>query len=250
MRLYGLIGFPLAHSFSASYFNDKFRREDIAAIYKNFEVKDLMEVKTIIERETNLCGLNVTLPYKQQILSLTDWTDERVARLGAANCLRIVRGEGGAILKAYNTDMEAFLSTLKPLIKPHYRHVLILGTGGSAKAIYHALNLYGGFDRILFVSRTPVPGKSIGYDALKDRAFFERFDIIINCTPVGMYPAINDCPDLRYDWLRPDMLLYDLIYNPADTQFLQQGKKAGCLIKNGMEMLIKQAELSWKIWNE
>jgi shikimate dehydrogenase len=248
MRLYGLIGKSLAHSFSERFFSNKFASEGIHARYQNFELNSISELKPLIEKETSLYGLNVTIPYKESVLQYADETDAVVASVGAANCLAIDRYSEKFFIKAFNTDAPAFEETFLPLLKPHHRNALILGTGGASKAVRYALKQIPQIENIAFVSRNP-SGKILSYHDLKDEKLFSDFQIIINTTPAGLFPAVHSCPDLPYHRLQPDMLVYDLIYNPDETALIQKAKEAGCTVKNGMEMLIRQTELSWAIWN-
>lgn len=249
MRLYGLIGNSLAHSISESFFSGKFIREGISAQYRNFELKDIEELKPLLEKETVLYGLNVTIPFKEVVLKFADELDEAVAAIGAANCLKIERYGNDFSVKAFNTDAPAFQQALLPLLKPHHQQALILGTGGASKAVHHALKQIPQIQKIAFASRKP-SGEMFSYDDLKDEKLFSEFQIIINTTPLGMAPDKNSCPEIPYQYLKRTTLLYDLVYNPQETLFLINGKaSAGCRTKNGLEMLIKQAELSWEIWN-
>lgn len=249
MRLYGLIGKSLAHSFSESFFSSKFIREGVPAQYKNFELKDIDGLKPLLEKETTLYGLNVTIPYKESVLKFADETDEAVSVIGASNCLNIERFGNNFSIKAFNTDAPAFQQTLLPLLKPHHQHALILGTGGASKAVYYALKHIPQIQKIVFASRNP-SGNVLSYQDLKEEKIFSEFQLIINTTPLGMAPDKNSCPDIPYQYLKRTTLLYDLVYNTQETLFLRNGKAAaGCRTKNGLEMLIKQAELSWEIWS-
>jgi shikimate dehydrogenase len=249
MQLFGLIGKNLAHSFSEKFFSDKFKREGIDALYKNFELSDIAELKMLIEKEPGLHGLNVTIPFKEQVLNLVDETDDTVTEIGAANCLVINRSGKKFSVKAFNTDAPAFLQTLQPWLKPHHRHALILGTGGASKAVHYALKKIPQVKKICFVSRSPANGM-LSYQDLKDKKLFSDFQIIINTTPLGMFPDGDSCPDIPYTFLNRNTLLYDLVYNPQETLFMRKAKTAsGCHALNGMAMLIKQAELSWEIWS-
>lgn len=249
MRLYGLIGKSLAHSFSERFFSNKFIREGIPARYKNFELEDIDDLKLLLLKETALYGLNVTLPYKEAVLKFADETDETVAAIGAANCLAIHRRQEEISIKAFNTDVQAFLQTLLPWLKPHHQQALILGTGGASKAVHYALKQIPQIAKIAFVSRNRAAG-IYNYDDLNNEKLFCDFQIIINTTPLGMFPNNDTCPDIPYQFLKRTALLYDLVYNPEETVFLKKGKEAaGCATKNGLDMLVKQAELSWEIWN-
>lgn len=239
--LYGLIGYPLEHSFSPEYFKDKFEREDIDATYQLLPVEDINEVKTLIADRPALKGLNVTIPYKVDVLSELDEVDDIATYVGAVNCIRVESGK----LKGYNTDVFGFAESLQPLLKSYHSKALVLGNGGAAKAVKYVLNEL----KISYsiVSRNKTDGV-IAYSDVDEKVVSEHL-VIINTTPLGMHPDIDGCPVLPYEYLSDQHLLYDLIYNPAQTEFLKKGVQAGATIKNGQEMLELQAEASWRIWN-
>lgn len=237
--LYGLIGYPLSHSFSPAYFNNKFATENIDARYDAYAIPSVEDLKTLLLEHPQLKGFNVTIPYKERVLPLLYETDAAAREIGAVNCIKIEVGK----LIGYNTDHIGFAESLKPLLQPQHTHALILGTGGAAKAVMFALSQLDIEYKI--VSRT---GGDMQY-ADVDEEIMDKYRLIINTTPLGMYPAINTAPEIPYQFIDSSHLLYDLVYNPEETLFLQKGKQQGATIKNGYEMLILQAEASWQIWN-
>jgi shikimate dehydrogenase len=243
MKRYGLIGYPLSHSFSQKYFTDKFQREQITdCVYENFPLADISEFSTLIQQYADLRGLNVTIPYKEKVIPFLTEQSDVVKATGACNCIKINNGR----LTGYNTDVIGFENSLKPLLQPHHTKALVLGTGGAAKAVHYVLNKLG----ISFteVSRTPSKAAQIAYDKIGE-ATMSEYLLIINTSPVGMYPKVDECPPLPYQHLTSKHYLYDLVYNPAKTLFLQKGEAQGAAIKNGHDMLIIQAEEGWRIWN-
>jgi shikimate dehydrogenase len=246
MEKYGLLGYPLEHSFSKTYFNQKFEAEHIDAEYVNFEISDVKELKNIVKENTNLRGLNVTLPYKTLVISLLDDIDEDAHLIGAVNVIAFKKGSFGKFkLKGYNSDIIGFKQSIKPLLNESHRKALILGTGGSSKAVFQGLKQLG--IASTFVSRT-IKDFCITYEEISPETL-EQYTVIINTTPVGMYPYINDCPHIPYGLLTSKHLLYDLLYNPDETLFMRKGKEQGATVKNGLEMLLLQAFASWKIWH-
>jgi shikimate dehydrogenase len=243
MKKYGLIGFPLSHSFSQKYFTEKFQREGITGcVYENFPLASIDEFAALIQQQSDLNGLNVTIPYKEKVIPFLTAQSEVVQTIGACNCIKIENGR----LTGHNTDVVGFEESLKPLLQPHHKNALVLGTGGAAKAVHYVLNKLGiGF---LEVSRTPAPARQIAYQQI-DESVIREHEVIINTSPLGMYPNIDECPPLPYQALTPNHYLFDLVYNPAKTLFLQKGEEQGAAIKNGHDMLIIQAEESWRIWN-
>ncbi len=243
MRRFGLIGSPLTHSFSRTYFTEKFINERIdGCSYGLYPLDSITEFPSLIESTPELEGINVTIPYKEQVLQYLDEADEVVSAIKACNCIRR-RGNG---LKGYNTDVTGFRLSLAPLYKDHHRRALILGTGGASKAVaYVLLNL--GLS-IQYVSRTP-SDVAIGYEELSPE-LMSTHTLIVNTTPLGTYPAVDTAPPILYDLLTPEHYLFDLVYNPAKTLFLQRGEQQGAVICNGHDMLKIQAEESWKIWNQ
>lgn len=247
MDKYGLIGYPLGHSFSRNFFNDKFREERIDAEYLNFEIPSITDFPSIIAQNPELRGLNVTIPYKQDVMKyLNDITPEAKA-IGAVNVVRVDQSKKKPQLIGYNSDVIGFVRSIEPLLRPHHNKALILGTGGASKAIQYGLEHKLGI-KTLFVSRV-AKDKCITYSQLTPEVMKE-YEVIVNCSPVGMFPHTDECPDIPYDLLTPNHLLYDLVYNPEETLFMKKGKSQGATVKNGLEMLILQALASWQFWNE
>ncbi|HXH19132.1 MAG TPA: shikimate dehydrogenase [Chitinophagales bacterium] len=244
MRMFGLIGYPLIHSFSKNYFSRKFLSEYITdAVYENFEIKEIALLKKIIAENPSLRGLNVTIPYKEAVIPFLDELDADTKKIGAVNTIKVLSGR----LKGFNTDYVGFLRSLIPLLQPHHKKALILGTGGSSKAVKYALEKIG-ID-YTFVSRNPSGKNEIPYAGITKKIMYDH-TVIVNTTPVGMFPEISKSPAISYQWLTSRHLLYDLIYNPEETLFLKKGKQKGAVIKNGCEMLELQAEEAWKLWSE
>lgn len=240
-KLYGLIGFPLSHSFSKKYFTEKFERENISQHrYELFEIDHISKLgPEVLAQYPNLCGLNVTIPYKKEVIAYL--TDKSHLPLEACNCIKINEGK----LSGFNTDIVGFEKSLAPLLKTGHSPALILGTGGAAEAVRYVLNKL----QIPFAVASRRPSdNTIEYATLTDEAI-ARHKLIINCTPLGTYPNVNECPPIPYNGIGPAHYLYDLVYNPAETLFLQKGKERGATIKNGSDMLTIQAEAAWEIWN-
>lgn len=243
MRLFGLIGYPLSHSFSKRYFTEKFEKEKLTDCrYELFPISSIDELKNVLYRHPDLCGLNVTIPHKEQVISFLDEVDDVVENILACNCISIKNGK----LKGFNTDVVGFERSLKAQLKPHHKKALILGTGGAAKAVEFVLQKL----RIDFkyVSRKPIEN-GYSYDELTADIIAEH-TLIINTTPIGMYPAIDEAPAIPYEAISGNHYLFDLVYNPEKTLFLQKGEERGATIKNGYEMLVIQADESWMIWNQ
>ena len=290
MRTFGLIGYPLSHSFSQKYFSEKFKRENITdAEYKLFELKNIAELPSIIKNNFSLYGLNVTIPYKETVIPFLDELDETAKAVGAVNTIKIIRnsslrsriiaGEaclsgrqaispnkkiasvakqpsnGGYKSVGYNTDVYGFRESLKPILQEHYQKALILGTGGAAKAVEYVLKQFG--IECLFVTRTHSPLKRGIKGDFKNLIVYEEINkhiinsyyLIINATPSGMYPEINNCPAIPYESITKKHLLYDLIYNPEETLFLRKGKEKDATTQNGLTMLRLQAKKAFEIWN-
>ena len=245
-RTYGLIGYPLGHSFSRGYFTDFFTQQGIDAEYKNFELPQISDLTSVLAEETALQGFNVTIPYKQQVFAFLDEVDAAAQAIGAVNVVKVLREGGSLRLKGYNTDVIGFSDSIRPLLQPHHTHALILGTGGASKAVDYALRQLG-LDTC-FVSRTRREGV-LSYDDLTPDVL-SHYTVIVNTTPLGMHPKVDECPPLHYVSLTPHHLLFDVVYNPIKTRFLQLGEQAGATICNGMDMLIGQARAAWRIWNE
>ena len=246
MKTYGLIGYPLGHSFSRGYFTDYFGREGIEAEYKNFELPSIEQLAEVLQTEPTLQGFNVTIPYKQQVFSYLSELSEAAQAIGAVNVVKVMRRDEGLYLKGYNTDYIGFTDSIRPHLKPHHTHALILGTGGASKAVDYALRKLG--LKTQYVSRTAREG-IIAYDELTPE-LMAQYTVIVNTTPLGMHPKVDECPPLDYTLLTSQHLLYDVVYNPAKTLFLQRGEEAGATICNGMDMLIGQAKAAWEIWEE
>lgn len=247
---YGLVGKGISHSFSGKFFNEKFLREKIDASYNLFDLSDISLFPSLLEDHPLLKGLNVTSPYKREIIPFLDILSPEAKELNAVNVIQFEKIPGGSRrLIGHNTDARGFLQTLGPLecfYKLKKPKALILGTGGAATAVAYALKKSGGSFR--FVSRNPVGESMISYESLN--SLIPTSDIIINATPLGMYPDENKCPEFDYSKLCPRHLCYDLIYNPEETLFMKYAKERGAMVKNGLEMLINQAMLSWEIWSE
>ncbi|MDR1880850.1 MAG: shikimate dehydrogenase [Tannerellaceae bacterium] len=247
MEKYGLLGYPLGHSFSKTYFNQKFAAEKIEAEYVNFEISNIKELKNILKENPQLCGLNVTLPYKTLVIPLLDEMDEDARLIGAVNVIKFKKGLFGKLrLKGYNSDITGFKQSIEPLLTPSHRKALILGTGGASKAVFQGLKQLGVASTL--VSRTPKEF-CITYDEITPHTM-EQYTVIVNTTPVGMYPNAGVCPNIPYDLLTPNHLLYDLLYNPDETLFMKKGEKRGATVKNGLEMLLLQAFAAWEIWHK
>ena len=242
MTKYGIIGYPLGHSFSRGFFTEKFAREGIDAQYLNFEIPDVAMLRDVLRDNPELRGLNVTLPHKQAVIPLLDEMSDEAREIGAVNVIRIRDGR----LRGYNSDIIGFSESIKPLLKPHHTKALVLGTGGASKAICVGLTRLG--LELTYVSRTPREGM-ITYEDLTPEVMAE-YTVIVNCSPVGMYPKVDAAPAIPYECLTPRHLLFDLVYNPEDTLFMQKGRAHGATVKNGLEMLHLQAIASWRFWNE
>lgn len=241
-RLYGLIGFPLGHSFSARYFADKFQQEHLPECeYRNFPLESILELPAMLENHPELCGFNVTIPYKQEVIPyLTDLGGE-AREIGAVNCVKITpKG-----LFGYNTDAYGFQKSLLDLIGNKRPNALILGTGGASKAVAYVLKKLG--IPFSFVSRQSGDNR-LTYSELTPEVM-ETHKLIINATPLGTFPKVTGCPAIPYETLTPAHFLFDLVYNPAFTEFLRRGQEQGAAIRNGYDMLIGQAEKAWEIWN-
>lgn len=245
MDTYGIIGFPLGHSFSRGFFTEKFRREGIEAEYLNFPIEDVGELQKILEQHPTLRGLNVTLPHKQAVIPLLDAVDPKAQAIGAVNVIRVRWHDGKPLLKGFNSDVIGFTRSIRPLLKQHHRKALVLGTGGASRAIRTGLESLGVEWR--YVSRTPHEGR-FTYDDLTPEVLRE-YPVVVNCSPVGMFPHVDECPALPYEALSGENLLFDLVYNPEETLFMRRGAEQGAVVKNGLEMLHIQAVASWEFWN-
>lgn len=243
MRLFGLIGYPLSHSFSKKYFTEKFEKEGrFDCRYELFPIESINGIPRLLKEHPDLEGLNVTIPYKEQVIQFLHFKNNIVEAINACNCITINNGK----LKGYNTDVAGFELSLQPQLRPHHKKALILGTGGASKAVEYVLHKKG--IAYHYVSRKSQPGY-FTYEQLTP-ALIADHTLIINTTPVGMYPAVTEAPPIPYEALTDSHYLFDLVYNPAKTLFLQRGEERGAAIKNGEDMLIIQAEESWKIWNQ
>ena len=245
-KLFGLIGYPLGHSFSASYFARKFKEENIEAEYRNFPMEQLSDFEELVKREPNLVGLNVTVPHKQKIIPYLDALHQTARSIGAVNTIFFCRKDGRISLLGYNSDVIGFERSLKEHLKEGHRQALVLGSGGSSKAVSFVLAALGMAYQV--VSRQRGEGV-LSYDQL-DQAIIKSHTLIINTTPLGMHPEIESYPDIPYRAITPLHLLFDLVYNPAKTRFLSFGEEQGAAIVNGSDMLIYQAEASWEFWNK
>lgn len=245
MRFFGLIGYPLGHSFSKKYFTEKFDKEGINGRYDLYELREIEEFAGL-KNMTDLCGLNVTIPYKQQIIPFLDELDPVATEIGAVNVIKFIRLNNELKLKGFNSDAVGFVQSIQPYLRPHHRKALILGTGGASKAIDYSLRMMGVETK--FVSRSPANGQFSYQDLNED--ILTEYHVIINASPVGTFPHVDSCPDIPYRFLTSGHLLFDSVYNPAETLFLQKGKAQGTSVLNGEGMLTGQAEAAWKIWNE
>lgn len=247
-RLYGLVGKSLGHSFSRNFFNSKFESENIDARYVNFELPSIDHFPDLFTERLNLAGVNITIPYKQQVIPYLDALDPVAQEIGAVNVVKIYRQPDGSIsLKGYNSDAIGFGDSLRPLVCDGVvRRALVLGTGGASRAVDYALRKLG--ITPTFVSRTPREGV-ITYADITPEVITDHL-VIVNTTPLGMYPDVDACPDIPYRALTPAHICYDLLYNPDNTMFMKKAAARGATVKNGLEMLLLQAFVSWNIWNK
>ncbi len=247
MDKYGLIGYPLGHSFSISYFNQKFADENIDAVYENFEIPSIDALHEVLGSNPELCGLNVTIPYKEKVMPFLDSVSPEARAIGAVNVIRVIHTGNDIELKGYNSDVIGFTKSIEPMLESKWhKKALVLGTGGASKAIDYGLRNLG--LETVFVSRYERPNtiqyKSITPDVVRE------YNVIVNCTPLGMYPKTEECPPLPYEAMDQHTILYDLIYNPDKTLFMKRGAEHGAQVKNGLEMLLLQAFASWEFWHE
>lgn len=246
MDRYGLIGYPLGHSFSISYFNQRFADEGINAKYENFEIPSIDILPEILDKYPDLRGLNVTIPYKEKVIPFLDSLSPEARAIGAVNVIRVTH-EGNKIqLKGFNSDVIGFTQSIEPMIdKKWHKKALILGTGGASKAVSYGLKSLN--IEPVYVSRYERPGTILYSQVTPD--IVKEYNVIVNCTPVGMYPHTEECPTLPYEAMDSHTILYDLIYNPDQTLFMRKGAEHGADVKNGLEMLLLQAFASWEFWN-
>lgn len=246
MKKFGLIGYPLGHSFSMGYFNEKFSNEGVNAMYENFEIPSVNGILDVLANNPNLMGFNVTIPYKEKIMEYLDSVSPEAMAIGAVNVVKVKRQNNDVKLRGYNSDVIGFVNSIRPLLNPRHKKALVLGTGGASKAIKYGLKKLG--LEVLMVSRSEKDGM-ITYSQVTPE-LIKEYNVIVNCTPSGMAPHFDECPSLPYEAIDSSCLLYDLIYNPDETLFLRKGKAQGATVKNGLEMLLLQAEGSWEIWND
>jgi shikimate dehydrogenase len=247
MRKFGLIGYPLGHSFSKKYFTEKFRNENISdCSYDLYPIEDINLLSGLIGKEPLLCGFNVTIPYKTSVISLLDFISPEAKEIGAVNVVKIERKDGRISLSGYNSDVTGFGNSLRPFLRNDIKSAIVLGTGGSSKAVCHVLKKLG--IAVTLVSRDRKPG-SIDYSELNPDLLADNF-LIVNTTPLGMFPNVETFPPIDYDMLGGKHVLFDLVYNPELTSFLKMGKERGCTTVSGIKMLHLQAEKAWEIWNQ
>lgn len=244
MDKYGLIGYPLGHSFSKNYFNEKFANEHIDAEYVNFEIPTIESLPEVLASNTELKGLNVTIPYKEKVISFLDTVSPEARAIGAVNVIKVEHKGEETVLKGYNSDVIGFTKSIEPMLERFHKKALILGTGGASKAVNYGLKSLG-LETVL-VSRYERPN-TIQYEKITPDVI-QEYNVIVNCTPCGMYPHINECPQLPYEAMNSKTILYDLVYNPDQTLFMKKGAAQGATVKNGIEMLLLQAFESWKFW--
>lgn len=243
MDTYGLLGYPLGHSFSRRFFTEKFHNEGIDAEYLNFEIPDASLLRDIVSSHPRLRGLNVTIPHKQAVIPQLDAISTQAREIGAVNVIKIDRNtDGSSRLTGHNADVIGFSKSIAPLLKPYHHKALVLGTGGASKAVYYGLKKLN-IEPVCVSRHAP----HLTYQEITPE-LIQEYTVIVNCTPVGMFPHTAECPPLPYESLTPQHLLYDLIYNPEETMFMKCGQKAGAVTKNGLEMLHLQALASWDIW--
>lgn len=246
MRKYGLIGYPLGHSFSKKYFAEKFIAERITdCSYDNYPLENLDHLRELITSESDLCGLNITIPYKSEIICYLDSIDREAEEIGAVNVIKIKRHSEKIKLTGYNSDVTGIKDSLLPYVSGKVTHALVLGTGGSSRAVCYVLRQFG--LNVNLVSRDKKPGVLLYSDI--DQAKLEQTQLIVNTTPLGMFPNIESKPGINYGGLNKTHILFDLVYNPELTAFLKMGAEQGCTVISGIKMLYSQAEKAWEIWN-
>lgn len=245
MKIFGIIGYPLGHSFSKQYFTEKFQKENISACYETFEIDHIEKILDVI-KDPAIVGLNVTIPYKEQVIPFLSKMTPRALQIGAVNVIRIERKNDRVELIGDNSDVVGFLESIRPLLQPIHQKALILGTGGASKAVFYGLKQLGIFPHL--VSRSNIKG-DFTYEQLTPEIMNEHL-VIVNASPTGTFPHSDEAPAIPYQWIGPNHLLFDLVYNPPLTQFLAKGAAQSAAIKNGFEMLEKQAVEAWRIWTQ
>lgn len=246
MKKLGLIGYPLGHSFSKKYYLEKFEQEQIKGVdYDLYAIADIKDFQKLYTEDQRFYGFNVTIPHKQAVLSYMDELAEEAAEMQAVNCIRVEQVNGKPFLRGFNTDAYGFSESLKPLLKSAHNQALVLGNGGAAKAVIYSLKKLNIPYKI--VSRSLSNG-DLTYAQL-DKEIIQAHPLIINCSPLGSFPNVEESPQIPYEGVGKNHLLYDLIYNPTETTFLRKGREQGASTKNGYEMLLLQAEKNWEIWN-
>ncbi len=251
MKKLGLIGYPLSHSFSKKYFEEKFKRNNISDYcYQLYPLNSISELPKLLEKEENLKGLNVTIPYKEAVIPYLTELDETASAVGAVNCIKISGAATLFTLTGYNTDVWGFKQSIKPFLDARHEKALIIGTGGASKAVEYVLKSIGVECWFLTRDKSKFSKTNVLSYTEVNEYVIRAFKLIINTSPVGMYPNTAACPDLPYHLLGTDHLLYDLVYNPEETCFLKKGKEQGATVINGLGMLYSQADKAWDIWNQ
>lgn len=245
MKIYGLVGYPIGHSFSSKYFTEKFQGEKVDAGYHNFQMEDVQDLSKVLESHDNIAGLNITIPHKTNIFSFLTEVDETAKAIGAVNVVKASKTENGYHLKGYNTDVIGFEKSLVPQLKQSHKKALVFGTGGASKAVIYVLKTLG--IHYKYVSRNK-GADQFSYEDITPEIIRE-YTLLINCTPLGMSPKQDMCPNIPYDSITENHYLFDLIYNPEQSIFLKNGANKGADTKNGLEMLHLQADAAWEIWN-
>lgn len=251
-RKFGLLGHPLGHSFSRQFHNDRFAQLGIDAEYENFDMEDIAQLPAMLQTQPTLCGLNVTIPYKQAVMQFLDALDPLAERIGAVNVVRVEHLADASVstrvpgvrLTGYNSDIVGFTESLRPMLQGTERRALVLGTGGASRAVFVALQELG--IEPVYVSRTAAPGR-LTYADLTPQVMQQHL-VIVNCTPLGMFPKVDACPDLPYELLTPQHICFDCVYNPAETLFMKRSAAQGAQTKCGYDMLVGQAIESYRIW--
>lgn len=249
MKTFGLVGYPLGHSFSKKFFTEKFKNEGlIDHQYINFEIDSIVRFPSIFDQYDNIAGLNCTIPYKQQVITFLSEIDEEAKLVGAVNTIKIIKTPEGLRLKGFNTDIIGFERSIKPMLSNMHKKALILGTGGASKAVKYVLSKLG-IDYLSASIEEELFEKEIRYSDIDEALIKDRL-VIINATPLGTFPHNNTCPDIPYQAISSNHVLFDLVYNPEVTLFMQKGAERGAKTKNGLEMLHGQAIAAWEIWNK